>query len=109
MNGAGIRIERIALQARAPDAFGALLGDWETGFKVWARARPLKGSEPVIQARLQGVQPYEFTVRSMARTRAVTEAHRVFWKGRPYKITAIAPTEDRADIAILAEWDQSDA
>lgn len=109
MTQAGRRKERVTLQARGPDANGDALGDWMAGSAFWARVRPLKGSEPVMQQRLQGIQPVEITVLSCAFTRDVTSAWRAVWKGQAYNIRAVTPGEGRDEIALLAERDQSDA
>ncbi|ODT82451.1 MAG: hypothetical protein ABS76_07470 [Pelagibacterium sp. SCN 64-44] len=52
-------------------------GDFATVTTVAAEFIPLKGSEPVIASRLQGVQPYVVRVRSSAATRAVDETWRL--------------------------------
>lgn len=107
---AGQLRERPTFSQRSLDENGDRLGDWEQpGLTVWARVTPLKGSEPVIQARLQGVQPVSVVVRSSTATRAITSAWRMMWQGVPYNIEAIAPDERRAFISIMAKADQSDA
>lgn len=58
------------------DGFGNQVpgGPFETQFTVWAGMRPLRGSEAVMAARLDGRQPYVVTVRNTTQTRGVTVA-----------------------------------
>lgn len=104
---AGQLRESVTFQRRAEDANGDRLGDWADSLAVAARVRAMRGTEPVMQARLQGVQPLEITVRSMPKTREIGADWRAVWEGRPYNIRSIAPDETRQFIAIVAEHDQS--
>lgn len=72
----GMLRERMRFQRRGSgdDGFGNTIagaGAFETDFTVWAHLRPLRGSETVLQSRLQGRQPYVVTVRQSSETRAV--------------------------------------
>ena len=69
-----LRFEKRA--AQADDGYGNREGDWECQFDEYARVRPLTGSEPVIAARLTGVQPVRITVRSCYQTRLITSGWR---------------------------------
>ncbi|MCR6498416.1 head-tail adaptor protein [Shinella sp. CPCC 101442] len=51
-------------------------GDWETKFTDFAELIPLRGGEPVLAARLTGVQPYIVRVRSHTASREVTPSWR---------------------------------
>lgn len=110
MSSAGRLQERITFQQRGLDANGEPSPNvaWQAGTTVWGRARALKGSEPVIQARLQGVQPVEFTVRSSTFSRTIDTEWRAVWGSRNYNIKAVTPDERRQFITFLAEHDQSD-
>lgn len=108
MAGGQLR-ERVTFQRRGPDDNGDPLGDWEDGFSVAARVRAMRGTEPVLQARLQGVQPLEITVRAMPKTNAIGTDWRVRWNGRSFNIRSKAPDETHQFIAIIAEDDGSDA
>jgi SPP1 family predicted phage head-tail adaptor len=102
--------ERVTFQKRGPDADGQPLGAWiEPGLSVRACVIALKGREPVLQARLQGVQPVEITVRASDQAREVTDAWRVTWRGQIYNINSIAPDPQRTWIVVLAEADTTDA
>lgn len=108
MTEAGQLRERIVFQRRGVDENGDRLGAWSDDFSVAARVRAMRGTEPVIQARLQGVQPLEVTVRWQPKTRQVDTGWRLTWQGRPYNIRSVAPDETRQFIALIAEHDQSD-
>ena len=110
MTGSGQRQERVTFQQRGLDANGDRLGDWDSagGFTRWARVRMLKGGEPVLQARLQGVQPVEITVLNDGSTAGITNAWRAVWGGVDFNIQAVSTSEDRSERTILAQADQSD-
>lgn len=61
---------------RLDDSYGNVEGPWQIEFVAYARVLPLKGSEPVIAARLAGVQPAVITVRSSKASREVTPSWR---------------------------------
>ena len=109
MIGAGELRERVTIQARGLDLNGDARGAWAGDVTVWARVRPRIGTEPVLQARLAGVQPYEVAVRSSTATRAMTTAHRLLWKGVPLAIKAVAEDPSRAFLLILAQSGGGDA
>lgn len=98
--GAGSLSEVVAFQVRseADDGYGnPVTGDFATQFTEPARLRPLKGSEPVLAARLTGVQPFLLVVRGSARTRAVTPAWRAVnaRTGAVYNIATVANPDER--------------
>lgn len=101
--------EKLHFQARTEvdDGFGNVTsGPFQTVFTEPARLRPGLGSETVQAARLQGVQPYTITIRSSARTRAITPAWRAVDArnaSRIFDIKAIAnPDEWGRDLSIVA-------
>ncbi len=106
---------KVFFQARGmvDDGFGNVLpgGDWETQFGtggIWANLKPLRGTEAVMNARLDGRQPYIITVRYSPDTRLVNEAWRIVEKNDPDRVYAIKappsdPTGKRELIEILAE------
>lgn len=108
MTGAGQRRERVTFSRRAEDENGDRLGPWGDAFTRWARVKALKGGEAVIQARMQGIAPVEITVLADTATRGLTSEWRAMWQGVAYNLTAPAPSENRAEIAFMAQADQSE-
>lgn len=82
--------------ASGPD-FGSPMGDWVEQFWTWGGIQHLKGSEPVIQSRLQGRQPVAIRVRNSVNARKVTVEWRVRIGTTFYGITAITPVDDGRD------------
>lgn len=96
---AGALRTRVHFQSRGEvdDGFGNMVpgGEFETQFTVWAHLHPLRGSEAVISARLEGRQPYILTARQSSDTRRVSAAWQVVEKEAPERIYAItAPATD---------------
>jgi head-tail adaptor len=93
---AGKMRERLEFQKRemVDDGFGnEVAGDFVTVFTDAAELIPLKGGEPVIAARLSGVQPFIVRVRSSTATRDVTTAWRAIDARnapRIFNITSVA-------------------
>lgn len=106
MIAAGELKEHVTFQQRAPNANGKRLADWEAGFTIRAKVVPRLGTEPVLQARLQGVQPVSVTVRLKAAP-GVDDAWRLLWRGGIYNIKTAVPSLDRQDLEILAQADGS--
>lgn len=104
---AGELRERIAfaIVAEADSAYGTIAGEWADQFTVAARIQPLRGSEPVIAQRLQGVQPVVIKVRSSSDTRRITTAWRARddRKGTLFNIRSVTPDERRVYIEMIAE------
>lgn len=105
-SGAGGLSERVVFSRReeVDDGFGNVQGAWVDQFTEPARLQPRLGSEPVIAARLTGIQPYTLTVRSSTRTRSVTPAWRAVnaRSGATYNIKAITNRDERnADLEML--------
>lgn len=98
-SGAGSLSERVRFSKReeVDDGFGNVQGAWVDQFTEPARLQPRLGSEPVIAARLTGIQPFTLTVRSSTRTREVTSAWRVVnaRSGATYNIKAITNPDER--------------
>ncbi len=99
-SGAGSLSERVTFERRdaIPDGYGnEISGPFQPIFTEPARLQPRTGSEPVIAARLTGVQPYTLTVRSSTRTREVTPAWRAknARTGATYNIKAITNPDER--------------
>ena len=59
------------------DPAGGVLKGWAAQFSRRCAIRPLKGSEPVMAQRLQGVQPLIVVVRRDSQTLAVTPSWRL--------------------------------
>lgn len=64
-------------------------GDWAEQFQERAAVTWLRGSEPVIAQRLQGVNPVVIRVRSSTRTRKIDASWRVRLKGRNNQVLVI--------------------
>lgn len=99
-SGAGALTERVHFQRRdeQDDGYGnPVAGDFTTQFTEPARLQPKLGSEPVLAARLTGVQPFSLVVRSSARTRTVTPAWRAVnaRSGAVYNIATVANMDER--------------
>lgn len=97
--GAGLLRDRVRFETRGTvdDGYGNEVpgGDWELQFTVWAQLMPLRGSETVIAARLQGQQPYIVRVRASDNTRLATPAWRIVFDRDPTRVLAItAPATD---------------
>lgn len=108
--GAGRQREKLLFQVRAnvDDGYGnTQSGDWETQFTSAAELIPLKGGEPVIAARLTGVQPYIIRIRGSSQSRSVTTAWRAVDarnQSRIFNIRSIANTDQKnAWLDIMAE------
>lgn len=106
--GAGALSERITFSKRidADDGYGNVESDWVDQFTEPARLQPKLGSEPVLAARLTGVQPFLLTVRSSARMRSVSPAWRAVnaRSGAVYNIRTVAnPDERHAWIEMLVQ------
>lgn len=97
---AGDLRERVRFQARAEtdDGYGnPVAGSWSDQFTARARIMPKMGSEAVVAARMQGMQPYVITIRSNAGTRQVTPAWRAVndRTGAIYDIKAVTNPDER--------------
>lgn len=102
--GAGKLKDRVRFDSRAPDANGDPLGEWRTGFVVWAELDYLRGSEVAIQQRLESRQPVSVTVRDSAQARTISPAMRMVnvRTGEIYNVTAATPARDAGFRNILA-------
>lgn len=108
--GSGSLSERIAFleQIEGDNGYGGVTLGWQERFQEAGRLAPIFGSrltvESVSAARLQANQPYNLTVRSSDRTRAVTAAWRVrnVRTGKEYNIkTVVNPDERNAYLEML--------
>src|SRR5262245_6884270 len=91
---------RFEKRAAIPDdGYGNFEGDWQAAFEHHARIAPMLGSEPVIAARLTGIQPVKITVRDDSQTRQITAGWRavaVHDGTRIFNITSpLANTDER--------------
>ena len=104
MTDAGELRWRVDFEQRA-EVDGDRLGDFVAEFDRRAKFTFLRGSEPVLAQRLQGVQPVVIRVRAEARTRAVTAEWRIRDRrsGKLYEIKSVTPDESGAWIDFLAE------
>jgi len=107
--GAGLMRDKLHFQRReiVDDGYGnEVSGDFATVFTAPAELIPLKGSEPVIAARLTGVQPYILRIRSSIASRAMDTSWRAIDARNPariFNITAIVdPSNKNAWLEIMA-------
>jgi head-tail adaptor len=114
MTEIGMLRERIRFQQRGLDANGDRLGAWDDGASVSRAARfkyrtGRRDDEAIFQARMQGDQPVDVTVRFDRQTAQVTNAWRVVRPsdGRVFNIRSIIYDELRAYITLLCVEDGS--
>ena len=70
-------------------------GEWSTILTAWGRLVPLRGGEEFTAARLEGRQPYAFTIYSNPMSRSIAETWRVVDVLRPSRVFSIvAPPID---------------
>lgn len=107
--GAGKLREKLLFQRRAivDDGFGnEQSGDFATVFTAAAELIPLKGGEPVLAARLSGVQPFIIKIRGCNAARDVTPAWRAVDARNPVRLfnitAAVDPDNKNAWIDIMA-------
>jgi SPP1 family predicted phage head-tail adaptor len=97
--GAGILDKKLRFERRAPanDPQGNTEGDWVPVLTRRARVKPLAPNETVIASRLQGVTPFEVTVRSDSDTRSISEAWRAVnvHTGEAYNIGPVVNPDER--------------
>jgi hypothetical protein len=107
MTAPGQRRELLTFQHKAADENGDLVGPWVAGCVRWGRALARTHGEVVTGQRVQGLQPLEVAIPRDPDTMPITTAWRLLWNGAVYDIKAVAPTEDRSELAILAEANQT--
>jgi SPP1 family predicted phage head-tail adaptor len=100
--------DRVAFgsETTGSDGYGNEVTGYTDQFTVAAQIRYLRGTEPVLAERLQGVQPVVLTVRRSSQTEQITAA----WRARDardaskvFNIRSVTPSDDRAWIDLLAE------
>ena len=76
---AGALDHRVTFQSpvQERDADGQLHQGWETAFEAWAAVKYLRGTEAVMQARMQSRSPAILTIRNSEAARRVTSEWRV--------------------------------
>ncbi|MDI7923400.1 head-tail adaptor protein [Ferirhizobium litorale] len=99
--GAGRMRAKLHFQRReiSDDGYGnPISGEFATVFSAAAEMMPLRGGEPVLAARLTGVQPYIVRIRSHAAARQVTPAWRIVDarnQERVFNVTAISDPDGK--------------
>lgn len=93
-----------SMVAAAADG-GITAGDWAEQFRCPANIRYLRGGEPVIASRLQGVQPVVLKVRSSSETRQVTTGWqaRDVHTGAAFNIRSVTPDQRGFYIDLLCD------
>lgn len=92
-----------------PD-YGVTVGDWEEQFQERVGFIHLRGSETVMQSRLQSQHPLVMYVRASERSRGITPEWRArdIRTGITYNIRDVTPNEDRRWIDILCQSGMAD-
>lgn len=107
MISAGELRDRVAFDAETTgdDGYGNTVTGYAEQFIVSAKIRYLRGSEPVIAQRLQGVQPVVITVRASDDTNGIAPSWRVrdVRGAAVFNIRSVTPSDDRHDIDLLCE------
>ena len=103
---AGAMRDRLRFESRAvtDDGFGNVVaGDWTHRFTRAAAVMPARGSEEVLSAKLQGLQPVRIVVYSDSETRTVTPDWRAVdsRSGLVYAIRTIVDEERRGQFLTL--------
>ncbi|MCV0396959.1 MAG: head-tail adaptor protein [Rhizobiaceae bacterium] len=107
MSGAGELYEKVAFDRleAIDDGYGGTVDQWTEQFTRRAGYTRLRGTEPVMAARLEGKQPTVIRVRVDSETRQITTDWRArdARSGEAFNIRSIARTNDRRWFDILAE------
>ena len=86
------------------DPDGQVIQDWILRFTLAAHVLYLRGSEAVMQARMQSKNPAIITVRKSSQARAITSEWRAEIAGKLYDIKEDPrPSQDRRLLEMLAE------
>lgn len=99
---AGAMRDRLRFEKRVEieDGAGNTVGDWASQFVRSAEIRPLKGTESVIAARLQGTQPALVMVRFDSQTETITPE----WRAVDTRDGTIYAIQTAADMERRREW-----
>lgn len=107
MTSAGELRDSVAFdrETSGDDGYGNTVSGFAEQFTVSARIRYLRGQEPVIAQRLQGVQPAVITVRASSQTRQIDASWRArnARSGEAFNVKAVTPSDDRQWIDLLCE------
>ena len=85
------------------DGQGGREDGWKNEFTVWSEFRFLRGSEPVVSARLTGKQPTVIKVRRSPDTDKINTDWHIEEDGVKYNIRSIIRTDDRRFYEMTAE------
>jgi len=99
--------DRFAFDAptSTPNGQGGTISGWAVQHECWAGVTYLRGTEPVIAARLVGVQPVVIRIRNCAAAREIGNDWRArdLRTGTEYAVKGNpVPTDDRAFLDIMA-------
>lgn len=94
---AGLLRQQLELQAatRTPNGRGGSTVTWTSLGTTWGRLVPLEGREAEVGPRLAAGVTHEGAVRSSARTRQLTPAHRIRWQSRTFEIVSVTDVDAR--------------
>lgn len=84
----------------ADDGFGVSAGNgpFETVFELRGQLLPAKGNEEVVNAAVQGLQPYTMRIRSTPARKAITTAWRVVDKhdtARVFNVVSVVDPDQK--------------
>ncbi|MBB3972778.1 head-tail adaptor protein [Hansschlegelia beijingensis] len=94
----------------ADDGGGSTRGGFAEVFRANAGIVFLRGSEPVVGQRLQGIQPVVITVRDCIAVTSVADDWRIrdVRSGATFNIRAITPNDRRSYVDFLCEAGRPD-
>jgi len=106
--GAGSLFERVAFDERLPadDGYGNTIANWQEQFWQHASLVPVRGSETVMAAQLEGKATLILQLRISDDAERIT----TFWRARnlrsgvQYNIRQVTRNPDRAHIDLLCEY-----
>ena len=86
------------------DAHGGMEEGFQAEFEIWARIRFLRGTEAVMESRLEGKQPVIFTVRKSPESDRITNNWKAVFNGTIFNLRETPqPSDDRLYLELLAE------
>lgn len=96
--------DRLRFQRRAVDANGVRAGSWTDEATLWAALTWLRGSEAVMEARLQGRQPVVIEIHESSLARQMDNSWRAVGAGgEVFDFKSAAPSRTSGRWEILAE------
>lgn len=103
MNASNLKSRAIFYERQTVETdMGGTLDQWVPQFETWAAVQYLRGTEAVMQSRLQSKSPAVVTVRNCADARRITSEWLVEIEGRNFEVKE-DPRPEGSMLAMLAE------